>query len=50
MRELITMACTECNRRNYNYTKDKKQQKEKMQLSKYCAACRKHTVHKELKS
>ena len=50
MRELITLECTECKRRNYNGTKDKKTQKEKMQLNKYCAACRKHTVHKEMKS
>ena len=49
MRELITMACQECKRRNYNYTRDKKNQKEKMELKKYCSTCRKHTPHKEIK-
>ncbi|PIP15459.1 MAG: 50S ribosomal protein L33 [bacterium (Candidatus Ratteibacteria) CG23_combo_of_CG06-09_8_20_14_all_48_7] len=49
MRDLVTLECTECNRRNYNSTKDKKKQKERLQFRKYCSACRKHTLHKETK-
>ncbi len=49
MRELVTLACTECKRRNYTSTRDKKKSKEKLELRKYCPYCRKHTIHKEVK-
>ncbi|MBF0157952.1 MAG: 50S ribosomal protein L33 [Magnetococcales bacterium] len=47
MRDLISLACEECKRRNYTADKNKKTKPEKMQLRKFCSACRKHTVHKE---
>ena len=47
--EIITFACGECKRRNYNSTKNKKQNPEKLELSKYCKFCRKRTKHKEIK-
>ncbi len=49
MRELVTLACSECKRRNYTSTRDKKKNKEKLELRKYCPYCRKHTIHKEVK-
>lgn len=49
VRTRITLACTECKQRNYNTTKDKKNHPERMEISKYCRFCRKHTVHKETK-
>lgn len=49
MRTRITLACTECKRRNYNTTKDKKTHPERMEIMKYCRFCRKHTLHKETK-
>ena len=49
MRTKITLACTECQNRNYNTTKDKKTHPERMEIKKYCPTCRKHTVHKETK-
>lgn len=49
MRTRITLACTECKQRNYNTTKDKKTHPDRMETSKYCRFCRKHTVHKETK-
>ncbi|MFH1715594.1 MAG: 50S ribosomal protein L33 [Elusimicrobiota bacterium] len=49
MRELITLACSECKRRNYNYDKDKKKHPEKLELKKYCKFCKKRTDHKEIK-
>ncbi|MBN1273850.1 MAG: 50S ribosomal protein L33 [Candidatus Aminicenantes bacterium] len=49
MREIITLQCTECKRRNYTTTRNKKKQTEKLQLKKYCKFDRKHTVHKEVK-
>ncbi|MEK7403947.1 MAG: 50S ribosomal protein L33 [Acidobacteriota bacterium] len=48
-REIITMQCTECKRRNYTSTKNKKTTSERLELSKYCPFCRKHQVHREIK-
>ena len=49
MREIITLACAECKNRNYTSWRNKKKTKEKVELSKYCRFCRKHTEHKEIK-
>jgi large subunit ribosomal protein L33 len=49
MRVKITLACTECKQRNYNTMKDKKTHPERMEISKYCRFCRKHTTHRETK-
>ena len=48
-REIITMACTECKRRNYSGTKNKKKTTERLEFNKFCRFCRKHTPHKEQK-
>jgi large subunit ribosomal protein L33 len=47
MRDIITLACTECKRRNYSTTKNKKKSSERLELAKYCRSCRKHTAHRE---
>lgn len=47
MRVIITLACTECKNRNYSTTKNKRTHPDRMELSKYCRFCRKHTVHRE---
>jgi large subunit ribosomal protein L33 len=49
MRELITLQCGECKRRNYTSSRNKKTQTERLEVSKYCKFCRKHTLHKEVK-
>ncbi|MEI7640333.1 MAG: 50S ribosomal protein L33 [bacterium] len=49
MRDIITMACTVCKRRNYTLTKNKTQHTEKLEVKKYCKFCKKHTPHKETK-
>ena len=49
VRVRITLACTECKQRNYNTTKEKKNHPERLETSKYCRFCRKHTLHKETK-
>ena len=46
-RELISLICSECKRRNYTSTKNKKTHQEKLEVSKFCRMCRKHTPHKE---
>jgi large subunit ribosomal protein L33 len=49
MRDIIALACTECKRRNYSTTKNKKKTSERLELSKYCRFCRKHIAHRETK-
>ncbi|HWR20845.1 MAG TPA: 50S ribosomal protein L33 [Verrucomicrobiae bacterium] len=49
MREIITLACSECKRRNYTTTKSKQNTPDRLELSKYCRWCRKHVAHKEAK-
>lgn len=45
----ITLACTECKQRNYQTTKNKKNDTERIEIKKYCRFCKKHTMHKETK-
>ncbi len=49
VQELITFECTQCKNRNYHTTKNKKKNPDKLELSKFCNTCRKHTAHKEIK-
>ena len=48
-REIITLSCTECKRRNYTNSRNKKTKTERLELKKYCPAERKHTLHRETK-
>jgi large subunit ribosomal protein L33 len=47
VREKITLACTECKRRNYESTKSKRNTPDRVELRKYCRWCGRHTVHRE---
>ncbi|NLB59892.1 MAG: 50S ribosomal protein L33 [Lentisphaerae bacterium] len=47
VREIITLACSECKRRNYTTTRDKKRTPEKLEIKKFCRFGRKHTLHRE---
>ncbi|MCL5673428.1 MAG: 50S ribosomal protein L33 [bacterium] len=47
MREIITLACSQCKQRNYTTTKNKKSTTDKLLLKKYCKFCKTHTEHKE---
>ena len=38
----ITLACTECKQRNYNTTKNKKNNPDRLEMKKYCRFCKKH--------
>ncbi len=49
MRVKITLVCSECKQRNYDTTKNKKNDPDRIEISKYCRFCRKHTPHKESK-
>jgi len=48
-REFIIIACTECKRRNYTSTKNKKKQTGRLEIKKFCKFCKKRTLHKEEK-
>jgi large subunit ribosomal protein L33 len=47
MREIITLQCPTCKNRNYSTTKNKKTTTGRLEFSKFCNTCRKHTAHKE---
>ncbi|MBR6772052.1 MAG: 50S ribosomal protein L33 [Clostridia bacterium] len=49
MRVRITLACTECKQRNYDTSKNKKNNPARLERMKYCRFCRKHTLHRETK-
>jgi len=46
-RSLISLECTVCKDRNYTTTKNRRKQQDKLEMSKFCRRCRKHTDHKE---
>ena len=49
MEDIITLACTVCKRRNYTTVKNKKNDPDRIELTKYCRWDRKHTLHRETK-
>jgi len=49
VRVKVTLSCTECKQRNYNTMKNKKNDPDRLEMSKFCRFCRKHTPHKETK-
>jgi len=46
-REIITLACEECKRRNYSTMKNRHKHSERVTYKKYCRWCKKHTPHRE---
>ena len=50
MRTLVTLACTDCKRRNYTTKKNKQNNPERIELKKYCRWCGHHTLHRETRS
>ena len=49
MRDIISLSCTTCKRRNYSTTRNKKKTTERLEFKKFCPACRTHTKHREAK-
>ncbi|HVA00169.1 MAG TPA: 50S ribosomal protein L33 [Terriglobia bacterium] len=49
MRDIITLQCNECKNRNYSTTKNKKKHPDRLELKRFCRACRHHTAHREVK-
>ena len=46
----VTLKCPKWGSQNYRVEKNKKNDPERMELSKYCPVCREHTDHKETKN
>ncbi len=46
-RVIVTLVCTECKRKNYTTTKNKRITPDKLEFQKYCRFCKKHVAHKE---
>jgi large subunit ribosomal protein L33 len=49
VRIVSTLACTECQERNYTTSKNRRNDPKRMELKKYCRRCRFHTLHRETK-
>jgi large subunit ribosomal protein L33 len=47
-RDIVALKCEVCGMKNYTTYKSKNL-KEKIEKSKYCGTCQKHTLHKETK-
>ena len=47
MREIITLVCTECKRKNYTSTKEKRNTPGRLEKKKFCKFEKKHTLHRE---
>lgn len=48
-REMITLACTGCKRRNYTTSKNRKAQTGRLEIKKFCRWCGRHLLHRETK-
>lgn len=48
-REIIILECTECKRRTYTTSKNKRKHADRLEIKKHCKFCRRHTIHKETK-
>ena len=48
-RELAILACTDCKRRNYVTSRNKRTTTNRLEIKKYCPAERKRTLHRETK-
>jgi large subunit ribosomal protein L33 len=58
VRIVITLECTECRQNEqkrssgvsrYLSSKNRRNTPQKLEISKYCRYCNKHTIHKEIK-
>ena len=46
IRNVLTLACTQCQERNYTSEKNRRNDQARLELKKYCPRLRKRTVHK----
>ncbi|MEE9324459.1 MAG: 50S ribosomal protein L33 [Dehalococcoidia bacterium] len=48
-RIIITLACADCRERNYTTEKNRQNDSQRLELSKYCSRCHHHTLHREVR-
>ncbi|MBI2304933.1 MAG: 50S ribosomal protein L33 [Chloroflexi bacterium] len=48
-RIIIHLACNQCKERNYTTSKNRRNDPDRLELSKYCFHCRAHTAHREIR-
>jgi len=48
-RIVITLACSECQERNYTTAKNRANDRGRLELRKFCRRCGTHTLHRETK-
>ena len=48
-RQVIHLACTECKERTYTTEKNRRNDPERIELSKFCPRCRVHRPHREVR-
>ncbi|MFA5967170.1 MAG: 50S ribosomal protein L33 [Patescibacteria group bacterium] len=48
-RPIIKLMCSECKQNVYNSRKNPINTPDRLNISKYCKVCRKHTLYKETK-
>ena len=48
-RILITLACNECRERNYHSEKNRRNDPDRLELTKFCGRCRARTPHREIR-
>jgi len=46
-RSPILMACTECRSRNYSTQKNRRNDPDRLELTKFCPRCRQRRLHRE---
>ena len=46
---IITLQCPDCKERNYTTVKNRRNDPDRLELSKFCHRCRCHTKHRETK-
>ncbi len=49
VREMIWLACDECRSRNYQTEKNKRNDPDRISLTKFCPRCRVRRSHKEVR-
>jgi len=47
VRIAVTLACEECKRRNYQTSKNRRNDPDRIEMRKFCRWCGHHTPHKE---
>ena len=48
-RLMITLQCTDCRERNYHTPKNKRNDQQRLELTRFCPRCRAHKVHREVR-